>query len=163
MRFFQSDTRLVGTWHRQNFELGLTCTETFSLPCLYQMLLSLLLLLDLDRQRVLKQKLPWHWASTQRIRQQQLRIDQKQLLQWVQHIFTEYITFSREESSCLHCYVTHAAWYDNDGLGFFQFSFRCCLLLCITSLCLISFFEVKRLQSIEFNTESCCSHTLVLQ
>lgn len=49
IRFFQSSTRLVGTWSMQDFELGLTCAETLSLPCVYQEVMPcIFLLLDLE-------------------------------------------------------------------------------------------------------------------
>lgn len=56
IRFFQSSARLVRTWPMQDFELGLTCVETFSLPCVYQVvMLCVFLLLDLEHSIFLEQ------------------------------------------------------------------------------------------------------------
>lgn len=49
IRFFQSSTMLVRTWPVQDFELGLTCADSFSLPWVYQEVMPcIFLLLDLE-------------------------------------------------------------------------------------------------------------------
>jgi len=65
--------------------------------------------------------------------------DQKQLLQWVQRIFTEYIAVfpGKEISVSLLCNTCCLIRY------FFQFSFRCHLSLGVTGHCLISFFGIE--------------------